>query len=80
MARPRTTSDPIVFRIDLDLWPVLVARAERQGRTIPEYLRAQVERSLGGGKSPGENPATSKAAAAPERVQRDPIPKAKWKS
>ncbi|NCG18643.1 MAG: Arc family DNA-binding protein [Rhodobacterales bacterium] len=40
MARPRTKSDPIQFRLPMPVYEHLAERAEAKGRTVPEHVVA----------------------------------------
>lgn len=47
MARPKTLSDPIQFRIPLRLWPILLENAEAAGVTPSEWVRRKTIDSIG---------------------------------
>jgi hypothetical protein len=46
MSRPKLKSDPIAFRVDMALWPFLVARAEAKGLTPSQYVQSVIEPAL----------------------------------
>jgi hypothetical protein len=46
MSRPLTKSPPIQFRIPIELWPFLQARAERKGQSVGEYVAASLRPAL----------------------------------
>lgn len=62
MARPRTMSDPITFRVPLNLLSHLEARAARKKQTVPEYVQDAMIRTL---KSDAKS--TGEALPAPRR-------------
>lgn len=43
MPRPRTKSPVIQFRIDIELWPLLIAWAEKRGQTVPAFVCERLE-------------------------------------
>lgn len=46
MARPKTKSDPIYFRLPLDVYAALTTRAEEKGRTPSQEAEAIVEQTI----------------------------------
>jgi hypothetical protein len=46
MARPKTKSDPVIFRLPIHLWPFLEARAERQKLGVSDYVASVIRAAL----------------------------------
>lgn len=46
MAKPKTMSPPIQFRIPIHLWPVLERNAAKHGRSPAEHCQARIVEAL----------------------------------